>query len=236
MNYLRLCFIFLSSSVLVADWNPDLSQTEVPAFKQLKEAVSSKLNEKWCTKDKSNLLMDLVLTTRPQVCVEIGVFSGSSLMSTAAALKYLDDGKVYAIDPWSNAVAIRHMGAGDPHRGWWAKVDMQRVYTYFQNKLEHFGLQSFVKVIREPSDKAISHIDEDIDFLHLDGEYNIYAAKKETDNYLAKVKSGGYILLSNVLHMTGGRQPKLAAFKVLYNKCEYITDVDNGNSVLFRKK
>lgn len=229
-----LPFLVVTSTLLQADWQSD-PKTEELSFKQLKEAVGHKINEKWCTKAKASLIMDVILTTRPQVCVEVGVFSGSSLLSIAASLKYIGEGTVYAIDPWSNAIAIRHMGPGDPHRGWWAQVDMEKVHTYFQNKIDHFGLKPFVKEIQEPSEIAINQVDN-IDFLHLDGDYTLVAAKKEAQTYLEKVRPGGYILLSNVLFMIGGRQPKLAAFKVLYTHCDYITDVDNGNSVLFRKR
>lgn len=244
MKLFYLCLLILSCSLGYAEWKPttqlngrgyDLKSLGDPAFKDLKQAVAHVVQEKWCTKEKSALIMDLVLLTKPEVCVEIGVFSGSSTVSIAAALKHLDHGKLYAIDPWSNQIAIRHLGAHDPHRGWWAGVDMEKAYENFVHKLVHLDVQSYVTIIQEPSEKALSQIDT-INFLHLDGDYSMTFAKKEAENYLAKVKPGGYILLSNVLLMVGGRQPKLPAFKLLFSSCDFIADVDGSNSVLFRKR
>lgn len=59
--------------------------------------------------------MDVVYTTRPGVCVEIGAFTGSSVLPVAATLKYLGAGKIFAIDAWSNEEAVRYLSPNDPN-------------------------------------------------------------------------------------------------------------------------
>ena len=51
--------------------------------------------------------MDLVVLLQPEVCVEIGVFTGYSFLPIVTTLAFLDAGSAYAIDPWSNAEAVR---------------------------------------------------------------------------------------------------------------------------------
>ena len=59
--------------------------------------------EGWCSREKALNFIDLVLEVKPQVCVEIGVFGGSSLFPVASALKHRGEGIVIGIDPWDNS-------------------------------------------------------------------------------------------------------------------------------------
>jgi len=61
----------------------------------------------WCSDEKAQAMMDLVFSEQPQVCVEIGVFGGSSVFPTAMALRRLGNGVIYAIDPWKTEEAIK---------------------------------------------------------------------------------------------------------------------------------
>lgn len=193
------------------------------------------INEKWCTKEKFQLIAEHIIETRPQVCVEVGVFSGNSLLAIASALKHNGEGMVYAIDAWSSEVAIRHMGPHDPHRHWWNAINLDLVYDKFVDKLETFDLKPYVVILKMPSEKAVGEI-EWIDFLHLDGDYTPTGSKHDVVSYLSKVKPGGYVLMSDILMMSGPVQPKLAAAKALFMNCDYVADVENGNAILFRKR
>src|ERR1700730_11515979 len=62
----------------------------------------------WCSEEKALNFVDLILTAKPKVCVEIGVFGGASLIPTAFALKHLKEGIVIGIDPWDNSECIKH--------------------------------------------------------------------------------------------------------------------------------
>jgi len=53
-----------------------------------------------CDEIKGNIIKDLIIKSNAQLCVEIGVFKGSSLMYFAEALE-ITKGRVIGIDPYS---------------------------------------------------------------------------------------------------------------------------------------
>ncbi|OGN64297.1 MAG: hypothetical protein A3E80_05565 [Chlamydiae bacterium RIFCSPHIGHO2_12_FULL_49_9] len=233
--------IFTCSAFLHADWDPeycfpdeDLSLLDDMIFKRLKDDMAYYLRDSWCTKEKIHLLMDLVYVTRPETCVEIGAFSGSSILPVAATLKYLQHGFVDAIDVWSNAEAVRNMEAGDLNRNWWSWVNMEEVYGTFLARLAERSLTEYVRILRGTSE-AIAPLIGEIDFLHLDGDYSEKGSLRDVELYLPKVRPGGYILLSNLFVMVNGKAPKMKSFSALFDSCEMICEIDKDNVVLFRK-
>lgn len=244
----KIIFIFaalFASYTLQADWDPDSiigeegvepsKELQNPSFTKLKEDVSHFLKGSWCSKEKSDLLMDLILLTKPQRCVEIGAFTGSSVLPVAATLKYLGTGKVYAIDAWSAGQAIKNLENDDPNKVWWSHVDMKAVYTQFGQMVRTWGVTSYCVPVCKPSNLALSVIPESIDFLHLDGDYSEVGSTEDVKLYLPRVKSGGYILLSNLFTMVKNKQPKLKAFCTLLDSCEIVAEIERDNAVLFRK-
>ena len=239
MSRFLLC-LFLACKIF-AEWDAeycfpdhDVSVIEDLVFKQLKQDVAHSVDRSWCSLDKARLLMDLVYITQPEVCVEIGAFSGSSVLPVVATLKYLQHGIMIAVDGWSNDVAVQNMDWDDPNRPWWSWVNMDLVYQSFLNKLDEHSLQDYCLVFPTSSEDAASMIDE-IDFLHLDGDYTVQGSLQDVALYLPKVKPGGYILLSNLFTMVKGKAPKMKAFSELFNACEMICEIDRDNVVLFRK-
>lgn len=203
-------------------------------YQNLKARVLRELEHSWCSQEKGRLIMDLVVLGRPSICVEIGVFSGATLLPIAAVLKFLGEGDVYAIDPWSNQEATMNMEMGDPNRAWWLDVDFDAAYRSFQALLLKWQLSPFCHVMRLTSDKAIKYI-KTIDFLHLDGDYSAQGSIRDVELYLPKVPKGGYTLLSNLLLTVHDEQPKMAALDRLLDYCEIIHELDHGNSLLLRK-
>jgi predicted O-methyltransferase YrrM len=205
-----------------------------PLFNLLKNKVKQSLKQSWCSEDKINLLMDLTYIIQAQVCVEIGAFSGSSVLPVAATLQYLNRGKIYAIDAWSNEDAIRYMDPDDPNRSWWASVDMRAVRRSFDNLITSWKLKNVCIPIAKTSALALYEIPE-IDFLHIDGDLSEEGSLYDTEHYLKKVKRGGYILLSNVYHTVNNKQTKLKAVSLIFESCEFISETDRDNTALFRK-
>jgi len=203
-------------------------------FATLKEKIKESLQNSWCSEEKIDLLMDLTFIIRPRVCVEIGAFTGSSVLPVAAALQYLDQGKIYAIDAWANEEAIRNLSPEDPNRSWWSTVDMSAVRNSFDQLLQGWNLLNVCTPIAKSSAQALPLIPE-IDFLHLDGDFSEEGSLYDAKHYLAKVKPGGYVLLSNVYHTANKKLPKFKTFSYLLEICEYISDADRDNTVLFRK-
>jgi hypothetical protein len=204
------------------------------SFQKLKNRVADYLAGSWCSKEKAFLIMDLIATEKPKVCVEIGVFTGSSFLPMAAALQYVKDGKAIGIDPWSNEEAIKHLPASDPNTKWWSQVDMGVVRKIFDKMVQDWDLTPFCHVIAESSENAFSHI-ESIDFIHFDGNFSEEGSMQDVVLYLPKVKSGGYILLSNVCLSVDNMQPKVESFFHLLDECEVVFELEGGNAYLLRK-
>lgn len=148
----------------------------------------------WCSKEKAEKLMDLIVEVKPTICVEIGVFGGSSIYPTASALKFLQSGVVYAIDPWEAGESVSGYSKGDPNYKWWKKINYEKVYLKFQKMIKHFQLKEYCKSIRKTSRSALKIFDvESIDILHIDGNHSKEIALEDVKMYLPKVKRGGYI-------------------------------------------
>lgn len=237
--------MILSCNALQGSWDPQscfednsevcLSDVNEKKFQQLKVDVKAQLKDSWCSEEKINLLMDLVLLTKPQTCVEIGAFTGSSVLPVAATLQYLKRGKIFAIDAWSAEIAIRNMENNDPNKAWWAKVNMHEIYARFKQMCAKWGFKTICKPIRNLSSVAIQQIPDSIDFLHLDGDYSEVGSTEDVELYLPKVKSGGYVLVSNLYTTVNNKQPKLKSFCLLFDSCEIVAEIENDNAVLFRK-
>lgn len=238
----KFWIILLSFSFLYADWDPayclpesDLSLLEDPIFQKLKWDMKECLKNSWCSAEKVDLLMDLIYLTKSEKCVEIGVFNGSSALPVVTTLRYNMDGNLLAIDAWSNSVAIQNMAYDDPNRPWWSTVNMESNFQIFEQELESRSLLPFCTILRTTSENAAIFVGENIDFLHLDGDYTEKGSLRDVELYLPKVKQGGYILLSNVFVMVNGKAPKMKAFSKLFEECEMLCEIDRDNAVLFRK-
>jgi predicted O-methyltransferase YrrM len=236
-----LIFIF-NCSLLQAEWEPEkvfpernLSILQHQEVLALKNKVSSYLLSSWCSQEKINLLMDLILIEKPRLCIEIGAFTGSSILPVAAVLQFLNQGKIYAIDAWDNQVATKNLSNDDPNKTWWSNVDMKIVYETFLNTISTWNLKKTCIPLKKSSALAAAEIPDDIDFFHLDGDYSENGSFEDLELYLPKVKSGGYILLSNAYVMINGKQPKLKTLIELLDSCEMVCGIEHYNCALFKK-
>lgn len=153
----------------------------------------------WCCPEKAIAMMDLIHEVRPEVCVEIGVFGGSSIYPTASALKFLNQGIVYAIDPWQTSSCIEGYTPENPNYQWWSHLDLEQIYLDFLKMLRRFQIHPYCEVLRMKSDEALSFFaDESIDILHIDGNHTEEIALTDAQMYLPKVKKGGYIWFDDV--------------------------------------
>lgn len=241
MKNMLIFLCVMAFSTLNAEWNPeyclmddDVSCLNETSYMKLRDNVCANLQNTWCSIEKAQLLMDLTMVTKPKVCVEIGAFVGSSVLPVAVALQHLNCGKMYAVDAWSNTVACRYLDESDPNKAWWSTVDMPTVRGMFDQLMTQWSLDPVCVVLPNSSEEAVRALDE-IDFLHIDGDYSAKGSMNDVDMYIPKVKSGGYILFSNLYTMVNGKQPRLKAFCKLFESCEMICSIERDNAVLFRK-
>ena len=167
--------------------------------------------------------------------MEIGAFTGSCTLPLLAGLQYLSRGNAYVIEPWSNAEAAKGLPKDDPNAIWWAGLDMQAVKNQFIHMLNNWSLTPYCQLMQTTSEKAVSHIPP-INFLHLDGNFSEGGSLLDSQLYLPKVVPGGYVLLSNVLVIVGGKPAKMKALWPIFDQCDIVCELENGNTLLFRKK
>ncbi len=187
--------------------------------------------EGWCTPEKARNMMDLICEVKPEVCVEIGVFGGASIYPTASALKFLNQGQVYAIDPWANSYCLDGYTHDHPNYQWWNRVDLNYIYRTFVNMLNNYQLRSYCTILQMTGSTALDRFDdESIDILHIDGNHSESIALGDVQMYLPKVKKGGYIWLDDA------NWPSTSlAREFLYANCIKDNSRSTAEYFLFRK-
>lgn len=175
--------------------------------------------EGWCSPEKATFLANHVLTHKPTVCVEIGVFAGRSLYAIALALKHNGSGSVLGIDPWDSGASIKGFEDDPPNKTWWAKCDHNYIYREFMRKLELLNLAPWVDVFTGTSKQALSvlnivknrYMPRFIQLLHIDGNHSQEQALFDVNNYVPLVEPGGYVVFDDCDWLTTKRaQERLA--------------------------
>ncbi len=221
---MRIIFLFCCIFALNADTAVDTLKTNVC------DALPNVHG--WCSKSKALNFIDLVLETKPDVCVEIGVFGGASLFPVASALKFLNKGIVIGIDPWDKIECIKYF---DPikdaeHLKWWGELNIRYIHQSYNNLIKKNQLENFVRTIKSTSEKAASQIDS-IDILYLDGNHSEVCSTQDVQLYLPKVKKGGYIWMNDTLW-----PERQEAVDLLVDACDVVRLIDDGNCILFKKR
>ena len=173
-----------------------------PTWEEFKQETFPTLRfiEGWCSTEKAEKMMDLIHAIRPLVCVEIGVFGGSSIFPTARALKYQGEAKVYAIDAWSSDVCLQGYSPGNEHYDWWKnKTNLNHIFLQFKTMLYGYQLKDNCVIMRMTSGHAVSLFEDDsIDILHIDGNHSEEVSYNDVILFFPKVKPGGYIWINDV--------------------------------------
>lgn len=175
----------------------------------------------WCSVEKAFVLASTVIAFRPKVSVEIGVFGGRSAIPIALAHKYVNHGKLIAIDPWSNAAATE--GYTDEHKTWWAKQDLESIMRRFLKRVEELQLHDFVEVVRAKSDDAA--VPENVGFVHLDGQHTMQALR-DAQRFMSNMPVGSNAAIDDVTWVGGG--PAAAVQWMLDNGWSSLYPLDTG--------
>lgn len=187
----------------------------------------------WCSQEKAKKFIDLLLTIKPDVCVEIGTYAGSSIFPVACTLKYLQHGTAVAIDAWDKLEAIKYF---EPETAslaleYWGKINLDQAYYAYLNLLRAHDLTDYCITLRTTSEKAASILNHNIDFLYIDGNHSQAVSMKEVELYLPKVRSGGYICVNDPLDIE--LQNAIDAF---LETCDFIEFFDGNRALLMRKR
>jgi len=186
----------------------------------------------WCSREKAENFVDLVVHVKPKVCVEIGVFGGASAIPVALALKYLGAGVLYAIDPWDKLECIKGFDpvAEQKHVEWWSRVRLNHISIQFKAALQEYELVDHCIAMQMTSEKAANRIGA-IDILYIDGNHSESSSSQDVALYLPKVPPGGYIWINDA-NCNGSRK----IMPVLLQECDFVKAIDQGNCFLFRKR
>lgn len=233
-------FSKLLGFILLFGWG-EVCLHSVPILDDWKDYQSKVLEEHpqfngWCPPDKAQHLMELLLANPSDVCVEVGVFGGSSLFPIASALAYKKKGLVYAVDPWTNDACVEGYNIGmkddDNHIKYWGTVDLNKVMFKFIEGMHKNGLDPFYLIMRMSSEQAyVFFEDESVDFIHIDGNHSEQAALFDVEHWLPKIKKGGIICFDDAWWKS--TQP---AIKVMLKECEIMNESSPSWQYIFLRK
>ena len=171
---------------------------------EMPESLSVKLElvrtslQGWCSVEKSDRFVEVIVEQRPNLCVEIGVFGGSSLIPQGLALKENKNGVIFGIDPWETDAALEEM-IDESNRQWWTDLNLESIYKGCLKQINVCGLGDYCKVIRDKSENVVDRFkEESIDVLHIDGNHSEALSWKDATLYLPKVKPEGIIFFDDI--------------------------------------
>ena len=215
-----LIFFAVLSQVLFAS---------TPEEKVCKAYVKEQLNSipGWCSPRKAEAMMDVIFKTKPQVCVELGVFGGASLFPTACALKLVGSGVVYGIDAWDPGVSANYFTMGSDEWVWWTRQDLGGRYIQCDRLMERNKLKRFCVLIKKTFESALSSIPA-IDILHIDATHTPEGDFIDAVPYIQKVKKMGHIWF------VGGERSS-QTYEYLKQRCQVKKVIDGGDCILLQK-
>jgi cephalosporin hydroxylase len=181
----------------------------------------------WLTPDRAVEMYRLVREYRPALTVEIGVFSGRSLVATAMGLKDNGHGHALGIDAWRPQTCIE----GEHHNAdarWWARTDLHAVHRACMETIWRLGLAERVTVIRAASQDCAGIIPDGIGILYIDGNHSELASCRDVELYLPKVAPGGYCWMDDTDWISTKK-----AQSMMGERCELVKD--GGNYRLYKK-
>jgi len=172
-------------------------------MKKLFDQIESELavhKDGWCTLEKAQALAAAVLTLRPNLVVEIGIWAGRSLLPMALAMKQVGKGKIVGLDPWSPEASVEGISGEDLK--WWATVDHERVFNDFNNWIAQDNVGTFIEIHRCRSDqfdhKKMVKDRGLIDICHIDGNHGEAASVYDVVHYAANVRVGGLLYFDDL--------------------------------------
>lgn len=186
----------------------------------------------WCSDEKALVMMDVINKNKCRYCIEIGVFSGKSLLPIARAVQYNESGVVYAIDAWDTAAAINGLRPSNPNYGWWKQVDFNHFYHETINIMNQNELIRHCHFMKNSSQDVVSLFgDGTIDFIHIDGNHDEKSTFNDVKDYFPKIKDGGFIVLNDPNWFSSKE-----ALVFLLERTELISSFSpNATFYLFRK-
>lgn len=176
----------------------------------------------WCSREKTSILIDLVLQAKPETIVEIGVYGGRSLIVMALTQQMLKIGKTYGIDPWDSQASVQGL-KDQAHLECWSSINHEAVMHDCMDKIRALGLEPQVKILRATSAEA--PLIKDIGILHVDGNHSEDGYLLDVVKWVPQVKKGGLVILNDLHWQENGINTTERAIQWLDDHCQRIEDV-----------
>ena len=191
----------------------------------------------WCFDEKRKLIHNLVKTTHSKVCVEIGVYKGSSLFAFAEVLETIG-GKITGIDPWSFEMSKNDIETADKiYEDYFynqllkGQETFDIIYNGVSDIVSNNDMSKTITLLRKPSEDAfIEFENESIDIIHIDGNHNEMNVSRDILLYLPLVKKGGYIIMDD----SDWNGVKNSINRFLLPHCDLVDDI--GTTSYFKKR
>lgn len=150
----------------------------------------------WCSFDKAILLYSLVRKYRPEKVVEIGIFGGRSIVPIALALRDNKAGHVVGIESWAAEATVAAENAVE-NDIWWLTTDYVGIKRAFLSYIVEEELHPYIRILETTSARGLATLDT-IQFAHIDGGHSPVGAAQDVTAVLARMPSGGVIVLDDV--------------------------------------
>lgn len=189
----------------------------------------------WCSAEKATKFIEIISEYKPEICIEIGVFGGSSLIPQAMALKENNKGIIYGIDPWTNDSALEEM-ISEEHREWWGKLNLEDIYKHCLENISKYHVNGFCNIIKNKSENVVNLFkDDSVDILHIDGNHSETLSYKDVTLYFPKVKIGGFIFFDDIWWTEiDNKVTTRKAISYLFENCEKF-DLVNNDCLILKK-
>jgi cephalosporin hydroxylase len=175
-------------------------------------------------------MRNLIWKVKPDVCVEIGVFAGKSLINTALALKENGHGVVYGIDPWRKETALEGNVPEMEDPAYWDSIDLDAVHWDCMRAIWQHEVEKHAVVIRASSNDCHQLFwMRTVDILYIDGGHTEAASTLDVMNYIGKVKAGGHVWMDDTNYET-----LKSAIELVERQCVMVKDF--GHSRLYKKQ
>jgi len=184
------------------------------------------LLEGWSTPARGIEMAELILETKPDVVVELGVFGGRSLIAQALALKFNGRGMIYGIDPWKTEAALE--GENQANQEWWAKVDLHQMHKATMEAVWRLELEPFVTIIRQRSEHC-AMLFGNADIISIDGNHSEVASCRDVTLYAPLLAPGGYIWMDDT-----NWESTRKAMALLEDWCVLVSDF--GDHRLYKRR
>lgn len=172
----------------------------------------------WPSLEKCQTLAAMVVAQRPRLVVELGVWTGDSLIPQLLALSHVSRGTAIAIDPWSADASVEGQ-VDQANVEWWGRQDIhERAFQTFCQRVQRGGFENICEVLRMKSDDVDVAAIGEIDLLHVDANHGDNAIR-DVDRFARRIPIGGTLIMDDC-QWSGGAVLRAYDLAVSLGFCE----------------